>query len=236
MNVAGSPHRRETTVVAGAVALALLLTACHAPLRPDVPPRPEGQPPPASSMSVQDLTAVVAADSRRSDQESDSTVRAHFAADANRAADACLALAPQAAGCLYYHAIALGLEARAHPTRALDLLKTMLDALNGAEAIDPEYDQAGPARVRALVLIKAPGWPVGPGDVDAGVTSARRAVSLRPQYPPNVLALAEALTKTGDAQGARDAYARAEALARALPDSTDRDDWLRAAEQGMQRR
>ena len=110
----------------------------------------------------------------------------------------------------------------------------MLDSLAGAESADPAYDEAGPARVRALVLIRAPGWPLGPGDAEAGLVAARRAVSLRADYPPNQLALAEALRKNGDANGAREAYGRARALAQADLQSADRDDWLRQADEGMQ--
>jgi hypothetical protein len=112
----------------------------------------------------------------------------------------------------------------------------MLDTLGRAESADPNYDEAGPARVRALVLTRAPGWPLGPGDAEAGLAAARRAVTLRPQYPPNLLALAEALSKTGDGNGARETYARARDAAQALPDAADRNEWLREAEQGLQRR
>ena len=91
----------------------------------------------------------------------------------------------------------------------------------------------GPARVQALVLVKAPGWPLGPGDPDAGLAAARRAVEIDPAYPPNTLALAEAMSKTGDAGGARRAYSQARELAAALPASTDRDDWLREVDQGL---
>jgi hypothetical protein len=111
----------------------------------------------------------------------------------------------------------------------------MLAELEGAEAADPGYDEAGPARVRALVLTRAPGWPLGPGDPAAGVIAARRAVNLRPQYPPNLLALAEALAKSADAPGARAAYQRARDEAIALPESADRDEWLREADRGLQR-
>ena len=41
--------------------------------------------------------------------------------------------------------------------------------------------------------------------------------TLRPLYPPNLLALAEALAKTGDPSGARESYARARDAALALP-------------------
>jgi hypothetical protein len=207
--------------------VALLLAACRAPTRPST-----GIP---VSGSVEELAAAVARDSRRSDSETDSTIRERIADDAARNADACLAQAPQAAACLYSHALALGLEARAHPIHAGDFLKSMLEALERADAADPQYDQAGPARVRALVLVRAPGWPLGPGDPDAGLLAARRAVALTPQYPPNWLSQAEAQMKTGDAGGARESFMRARDLAEGLPTSPDRDEWLREADAGLRK-
>jgi hypothetical protein len=185
--------------------------------------------------TVEELAAAIDADAKRSDRESDAKIRAELAAEASRDAAACLAHEPQAAACLYGHAIALGLEARAHPTRAGELLNAMLGSLADAEAVDPSYDEAGPARVKALVLIRAPGWPLGPGDAEAGLVAARRAASLQPQYPPNLLALAEALAKTGDSNGARENYEHARALAQALPAGTDRDGWLREADEALRR-
>jgi hypothetical protein len=212
----------------GVVAVAAFAIAgCKAP-----PGRPLT---PSPSMTVEQLAAAVTADARRSDSETDSTIRGLLAADALRDAQACLARAPQAAACLYYHAIALGLKARAHPLQANEALKSMLGALGAAEAADPEYDQAGPARVKALVLVKAPAWPLGPGDAEAGLASARRAVALRPQYPPNLLALAEALAKTGDTHGAQDAYRHAQESSHALLPSRDRENWLREADQALGR-
>lgn len=213
------------------VGFALLVSACVTPTKPPTP----APPPLAAPTSVEGLVAAIQADSQRSDHESDGKTRAQLADEASSYADACLALAPQGAACLYGRGLALGLEARAHPTRAGELLKSMLESLNSAAAADPGYDQAGPARVRALVLIRAPGWPLGPGDADAGVESARAAVKLQPLYPPNQLALAEALAKTGDAGGARNAYAQARDAAQALPPGEDRDAWLREADQGLRK-
>ncbi len=220
-----------------AVAAVLGLAAACAPLR-TAPPRTASPPTAAQSggelpTSVPELAAAIAADAKRSDHETDAKIRDELAADAARDADACLARAPREAACLYYHAVAQGLAARAHPTRAGELLKSMLDGLSEADAADAAYDEAGPSRVRALVLLRAPGWPLGPGDPDAAVAAARRALSLRPQYPPNLLALAETLAKTGDAAGARDSYRQARALAQALPPTPDRDDWLRQADQAL---
>jgi hypothetical protein len=201
-----------------------MTVACRAPLRPTTPP---------SSLSVDQLAAAIADEARRSDTETDPKIRDQLAADAAGNAQACMARAPQSAACQYYHAIALGLDAKAHPLHASEALKSMVAALDGAEAADPKYDQAGPARVKALVLVRAPGWPLGPGDAEAGLAAARRAVALAPDYPPNVLALAEAQAKTGDSAGARASYARARELSQALPPSPDREGWLREAEQAL---
>jgi hypothetical protein len=218
--------------LAACVAVVVLVAACSLPRRTTTPgPLPTGAP-----TSVEGLAAAIDADSRRSDLESDGRIRGALADEASGYADACVAQAPKDAACLYWRGVALGLQAKEHPLRAGELLKSMLDSLSRADAVDPNYDQAGPSRVRALVLIRAPGWPAGPGDADAGVESARRAVGLRPQYPPNLLALAEALSKTGDAGGARDAYGKARDAAQAMPDAAGRDGWLREADQGLQRK
>jgi len=188
------------------------------------------------SGSIEERAAAIKAAADRSDHEPDSKVRAELASEANSNADACLALAPGAAACQYGKAVATGLEARAHPARAGGLLGSMLKSLGNAEATDPNYDKAGPARVRALVLIRAPSWPLGPGDTDAGLVAARRAVALQPDYPPNVLALAEALSKTGDETGARESYTHARELAQSLPSGPERDGWLHEAEEALRHR
>jgi hypothetical protein len=213
----------------GCALIALVVVGCR------TPPRPAEPAPVPNASTVEELAAASAADAKGSDREPDAKIRAELAAEASRDAAACLAREPQAAACLYGRAIALGLEARAHPTRAGELLSAMLGSLADAEAVDPGYDEAGPARVRALVLIRAPGWPLGPGDAETGLVAARRAATLRPQYPPNLLALAEALAKTGDSNGARENYEHARALAQALPAGTDRDGWLREADEALLR-
>jgi hypothetical protein len=226
---------RGTAVISrfSCVLLALAASACTVPMRP-APPVPPVQN--AEPASVAALAAAIEADASRSDHEADAKARGELAAEADRDADACLAREPQAAACLYWRAVAWGMQARAHPAHAGELLNKMLSTLTSAESADPSYDDAGPARVRALVLIRAPGWPLGPGDAEAGLAAARRAVTLRPLYPPNLLALAEALAKTGDASGARENYQRARDAALALPAAADRDEWLREADEGLQRK
>jgi len=216
-------------------AVLALLAGCASVSR-----HPESAPSPSSASaaganagSVEQYAAVIKANSDRSDHESDGGVRADLATQSSTAADACLALDAQAAACQYGKAVATGMEARAHPTKAIGLLNSMLQSLNSAEAADPNYDKAGPSRVRALVLIRAPGWPVGPGDTDAGLAAARKAVSLQPDYPPNVLALAEALSKSGDAKGSHASYQRALELAQAAPAGPERDGWVHDAQEGL---
>ena len=117
----------------GAAAAALLLAGCKTTAT-----RLENSAQPATQ-SVDQLAAAIAADSRRSEVETDSKIRDQLAADANRDALSCVELAPQSAACLYYRGIALGLDARAHPLHANDALKHMLESLTQAEAIDPEF-------------------------------------------------------------------------------------------------
>jgi hypothetical protein len=193
--------------------------------------------PPPSSNSVEGLVAAIKEEAQRSDHEPDPKTRIALAMQASVDADACVKLDPRAAACLYGSAIAMGLQAKAYPTHGgLQLLGDMLQTLNNAEAADPNYDHAGPARVQSLVYLRAPGWPLGPGDPDTGLGAARRAVSLQPDYPPNRLALAEAQLKTGDTKGARENYLRARDLAQSLPAGPDRDDWLRQVNEALEGR
>ncbi len=217
-----------------AAAIIVSLGACTTP-RPKImtPALAATAPSATAAGSVEAFAAAVAGDAQRSDVERDAKVREQLAADAEVQAQACLQRAPQAPACLYYQGVALGLQARAHPLHAGELLTSMLDSLTAAEAADPGYDKAGPERVKALVLVRAPSWPLGPGDVDAGLAEARRAVQLQPEHPPNQLVLAEALSKSGDTSDARQAYQRAHDLAQALPPSAERDDWLKQADQGL---
>ena len=206
-------------------ALALLAVACATPPRP----RAGNE----TTDSINGLVEAIMADARRSEQATDTSARDELALDATHKAAACLAREPQAAACLYGRALAVGLEAQAHPAHARELLNDMLADLTSAEGLDPNYDQAGPARVRAQVLIRTPGWPLGPGDPEAGLAAAHRAVSLQPQYPPNLLVLAEALAKAGDAEAAREQYQHARDAIETLPSSTDRDEWLREADHAL---
>jgi hypothetical protein len=107
----------------------------------------------------------------------------------------------------------------------------MVVLLRRTALADPTLDQAGPHRLLALVLLRAPGWPRGPGDPEEGLVVARRAVALAPGYAPNLLALAEALAINEQPGPAREAAKRALPLAEAaVADGVaDAAEWLREA-------
>jgi hypothetical protein len=187
-----------------------------------------------SATTVEGLAAAVKEEASRSDQDVDAKTRVDLAQQASVDADACVKLEPHSAACLFVSAVAMGLEARANPSfDSIAVLTDILQTLSRAESTDPNYDNAGPARVQALVYLRAPGWPLGPGDPQAGLEAARRAVALYPDYPPNRLAMAEAQLKTGDYKGARESFTHARDTAQALPASADRNDWLKQANEAL---
>ena len=89
-----------------------------------------------------------------------------------------------------------------------------------------------------MLYARAPGWPTGPGDPDRALAEARKAVELRPDYPPNQLALGEALALTKDPQDARSARTRALELARQRKAAGDPDagEWIREAQEALTRK
>ena len=169
------------------------------------------------------------------DHERDGRLRAEMATSAVQTAQWCKRREPELPACEYWLAVAVGLQAREVRVTADDGLKTMVPALQFAIEKDPLYDDAGPHRVMALLLLRAPAWPLGPGDVEAGLENAKQAVALRPDYPPNVFALAEALAANKDRDRAREAYVSGKALAAARRDASDPDApfWIVEADQAL---
>jgi hypothetical protein len=135
----------------------------------------------------------------------------------------CQRRAPLNAECDYRLAIALGQQARERTSTGRDALNRIVPLLRRAIAAAPRLDHGGPERVLALVHLRAPAWPVGPGDPDAALEQARAAVALFPEYADNQLALGEALAATDAPGEARAAYARALALATSARDLGDPD-------------
>lgn len=188
---------------------ALLLLGCAPALRPTAPPPAEERDPAASLAAIQAIA-------RRTETDHDAGTRGALVAAAIDEGRRCEARAPGHPECEYGLALALGLQARERPSTAADGLKRMIERLRRAQAAAAGLDSGGPSRVLALVLLRAPGWPLGPGDPEAALAEARKAVALFPDYPPNQLALAEAFLATGAEQAghvaARHALDRARQL------------------------
>ncbi|NOZ94800.1 MAG: hypothetical protein GXP47_08700 [Acidobacteria bacterium] len=135
----------------------------------------------------------------------------------------CLQRAPGDPRCRYRLALALGQQARERPSTGLDGVRRMVKLLRGLTKEAPALDHGGPERVLALVLLRAPGWPAGPGDPEEGLEQARRAVALAPEDARNRMVLAEALLADGQKRAARKALERARELARKAAASGDPD-------------
>ncbi len=160
--------------------------------------------------------------------------RRSVVATAVAAGEACQRRAPAAAPCDYWEAVALGLAAREQPLTALGALPKIIALLKRAAAAAPALDEGGPSRVLALLLVRAPGWPTGPGNPDDALVAAKRAVELAPTHPPNALAEAEALAATGETDAARAAYQRAAELGAARGDA-DGAEWAAQAREGLEK-
>jgi hypothetical protein len=134
-------------------------------------------------------------------------------------------------------AISLGVQARERRSTGLDAVGLMVERLQAAIELDPGLDHGGPHRVLALLYLRAPGWPTGPGDPDLGLEEARLALAEAPGYPPNRLCLAEALVATEDPEGGRREYQAAAELAREWLDrgAPDAGEWLEEAESCLDR-
>jgi tetratricopeptide (TPR) repeat protein len=169
------------------------------------------------------FAGAIRAKAFRLGREKNGAERTRLAESAVAVGQLCEENVPSAPSCDYWLAAALGLQARERAATAKDGLARMNDLLRRAAKADPALDRGGPHRLLAIVLLRAPSWPLGPGDPEAAIPEAEAAVRVDPEFPPNQLALGEALKKNGREAEARAAYARALRLATALPGSSDPD-------------
>jgi len=180
------------------------------------------------------FAGAVRAKAFRLGREKDGGERERLAQSAVIVGQLCQQNVPDSPLCDYWLAAALGLQARERTATAQDGLKRMTGLLRRAAKADPSIDHAGPHRLLAIVLIRAPSWPMGPGDPEAAIPEAQAAVRIDPGFPPNQLALGEALRKNGRAAPARAAYTEAlllatDAAGRGDPDAPGWTDEARAA-------
>ncbi|MDR0966527.1 MAG: hypothetical protein LBM75_08540 [Myxococcales bacterium] len=126
--------------------------------------------------------------------------QAKAAAESNGQMRACT---PEVARAAYRHALLIGLRMRvAGMSEALQLLDQELALLDVAR-LAAEEEQGGPLRVLAMIYLKAPGWPAGPGDLDLALALLQEAVERFPTHPLNRIFLAAALLEDGDEERAK---------------------------------
>jgi tetratricopeptide (TPR) repeat protein len=154
------------------------------------------------------------------------------ATEAVATAQWCARREPADPACPYWLAIAVGVQTDERRDTAADGLEVMERSLRAAIERDESTDSAGPHRVLATLLLRAPGWPTGPGDPDAALPHAQRAVELFDAFAPNWLALGEALRETEQPQPAANAYACALQLAEAANDP-DSESWQSEAREAL---
>jgi hypothetical protein len=169
------------------------------------------------------------------DHEAEPAARLEGAASAVETVQWCGRIAPDDPACSYWLGVALGVQARERPSTAISALPKMVDAFGRAAHAAPALDHGGPDRALALLYVRAPGWPTGPGDPEKGLEHAKRAVAVEGDYPPNLLALAEALSANGSEEESRAVVSRALDLARARAAAGDRDarEWVEEAERAV---
>jgi hypothetical protein len=167
----------------------------------------------ADASRADGLLGAVRAAEFRVERTPKGAAREQLAVEAVQLGQHCERRAPSRAECRYRLAIALGQQARDRTSTALDALEQMVKLLRDAIAADPRLDRAGPHRVLALVLVRAPAWPVGPGDPEEALREAEAAVKLFPDAADNQLALGEALAANDRAGDARAVLERAVVLA-----------------------
>jgi hypothetical protein len=112
----------------------------------------------------------------------------------------------------YTEAEALGLRARLRGAGAAAMLKTIYAHAKAAADLDPGYLNGAPRRLLAILLVKAPGWPQGPGDFDAGTRMLEEYVLAYPQVPEGFVHLADAYLDGHRVHDAEVALARARPL------------------------
>jgi hypothetical protein len=210
----------------GALILIVALSGCASALKTPPPMESIADLPPDAT--VDQIVGVLRARVRAVDNTKDSAKREQLAIEAVQLGQRCTLADAESARCSYWLAIALGVQARERPTTANDGLERMVALLEEAIQRDPTLDHGGPHRVLALVLLRAPGWPAGPGDPEQGLTHARAAHELAPNYPANLLALCEAQLENNDKLAARSTLSQVPAaIELQLPDDPERPRWER---------
>jgi tetratricopeptide (TPR) repeat protein len=104
-----------------------------------------------------------------------------------------IATNPTSAAGHYYLGMDYGQLAQAtEPSlQAFHLVPEMEQEFKLSDELDPHFDYAGPGRNLGLLYRDAPGWPLSIGDRDKARDYLAQAAKRDPEYPENLLNLAE---------------------------------------------
>ncbi|MCC7345056.1 MAG: hypothetical protein IT573_08960 [Deltaproteobacteria bacterium] len=137
-------------------------------------------------------------------EKSDKLKRAH---EGIVYAEKCLKADPQAASCLYFHALNTGVNIKNHIPNYQKGLKKMVANCEALNKIRPEFEHAGCYRILGNIFAQAPSFSLNPKnitqDLDRSVGYLREAVKISPDYPLNRLFFARSLEQSGDTEQAR---------------------------------
>lgn len=105
-----------------------------------------------------------------------------------------LAREPKASAAHYYLAMNVGelAQAEAPSLAAYKMVHEVEREFTAAAELDVRYDFAGPARNLGELYFQAPSWPLSVGSKHKAREWLERAAALAPEYPENLLCLAEA--------------------------------------------
>ncbi len=112
----------------------------------------------------------------------------------------------------FYLGLCMGARALARNMEGLALIPRMLAQGQAAVEKDPTVAHAGPHRLLGGIYLRAPAWPLSVGDLDEAIAHLEKATELGPEWPENLLMLAEALVEDDRTDEARAAFDKAKAL------------------------
>ncbi len=131
------------------------------------------------------------------DEALDQTARRELAGRGVDYGEAALAATGERVDTVFLAGALLGLQLEVSRAPGPVKLRRVHHYFELAVELDPAYDEGAPLRALGTLLVKAPGWPAGPGDVDEGIELLSRAAREHPGHPANHYFLGEALLADG---------------------------------------
>ncbi len=131
------------------------------------------------------------------DDSLDEPARRELAARGVGYAEAALAAIGERVDTVFLAGALLGLQLEVARVPGPVKLGKVHDYFERAVELAPDYDDGAPLRALGTLLVKAPGWPAGPGDVEEGIELLAQAVEQHSGHPANHYFLGEALLADG---------------------------------------